>query len=76
MPLIYIKPYTGHDNQNSPHRGRSTPILSVLLLFNLVGSIPSGRAAYSCVALCAGLRSLFPGEGPLLLLLLLYKWVC
>lgn len=31
---IYIQPYTGHDNHNSPHRGQHTP---VLLLFNLQG---------------------------------------
>lgn len=67
---IYIKPYTGHDNQNSPRRGQSTPVRSVLLWFNLEGfsaflCIPSGRAAYPCIALCTGPTRLFPGEGPL-----------
>lgn len=42
--LIYIKPYTGHDNQNSPHRGQSTPVRSVLLLFNLEGFYASSAS--------------------------------
>lgn len=63
--LIYIKPYTGHDNQNSPHRGQRSPVRLVLLLFNLAGfsassASPSGRDAYSGTALWA---ACFLGKG-------------
>lgn len=41
---MYMKPYTGHDNQNSPRRGQRTPLHSVLLLFNLEGFYTSSAS--------------------------------
>ncbi len=76
----YIKPYTGHDNQNSPHMGQSTPVPSVLLLFNLEGFYASSASLQGELHIpaqpCARAEMLVSRIRASALLLPLYKWVC